>query len=162
MTDRTDEPDRRPRVSMRLVIDASTLVAEALRARGRRLLSHPNLDLVVAVDAWDETEHELRQRVGLLADRTLLEAATASKLLDEALEVIRKRVAVVPATAYADRLAEARRRVPQDERDAPTVALALTLDCGIWTGDRDFFGCGLPVWTTDTLLHHLEFLEGRL
>ncbi|MBC8121000.1 MAG: hypothetical protein H7Y22_04070 [Gemmatimonadaceae bacterium] len=25
----------------------------------------------------------------------------------------------------------------------------------IWTEDRDFFGCGLPVWTTETLAVYL-------
>jgi len=41
----------------------------------------------------------------------------------------------------------------------PTVALALALDCGIWTTDNDFLGCGLPVWTPETLLLHLETLD---
>lgn len=52
-----------------------------------------------------------------------------------------------------------KRRIPRDPNDAPTVALALALDCGIWTNDNDFFGCGVPVWTTETLLLHLEDLE---
>ena len=30
-------------------------------------------------------------------------------------------------------------------------ALALLLDCGLWTEDRDFFGCGLSVWQTAVL-----------
>lgn len=54
---------------MQLVIDASTLVAEALRARGRKLLAHSSLDLVVAAEAWSETQHELRKRVALLVER---------------------------------------------------------------------------------------------
>ena len=62
-------------------------------------------------------------------------------------------------SAESDRLEEARRRIPSDPRDAPTVAVGLTLDCGIWTGDRDFFGCGLPVWTTETLQLYLETQE---
>jgi predicted nucleic acid-binding protein len=40
------------------------------------------------------------------------------------------------------------------------VALALTLDCGIWTADQDFFGCGLPVSTTETLTLHLRGSAG--
>ncbi len=145
---------------MRLVVDASTLVAEILRARGRRLLAHPALDLVVAADAWSEAEHELRRRVALLAERGHLEEAVAAQLLDEALAAIVAGVAIAPPDFYADRMEEARRRIPRDPRDAPTVALALTLGCGIWTGDRDFFGCGLPVWTTETLLLHLATGQG--
>ena len=41
--------------------------------------------------------------------------------------------------------------VPRDPDDWPTVALAMVLDAGIWTGDADFRGCGLPTWATDTL-----------
>jgi predicted nucleic acid-binding protein len=144
---------RRP--GMRLVVDASTLVAEALRARGRRLLAHPQIDLFVAIEAWNETEHELRKRAALVAERGFLDAGSAEDLLDQAITAVAARTVLVPVDAYADRMAEARRRIPRDPRDAPTVALALQLDCGIWTADQDFFGCGVPVWTTETLLNHL-------
>ena len=144
---------------MQLVVDASTLVAEVLRARGRRLLAHPALDLVMAADAWNETEHELRKRVALVVERGHLEAAPAALLLDEALATIAARVTIASSEVYTARLAEARRRIPRDPRDAPTVALALMLNCGIWTRDQDFFGCGLPVWTTETLQLHLETQE---
>ena len=136
---------------MRLAVDASTLVAEVLRARGRQLLEHPDLDLVLATETWEETEHELRKRTSLLAQRGSLSEARAAQLLAEALALIAARVTLVPPDLYVGRVAEAQRRVPRDPRDTPTVALALTLDCGIWTGDYDFFGCGLPVWTTETL-----------
>jgi hypothetical protein len=59
---------------MRLAVDASTLIAEVLRVRGRKLIAHPALELVVAADAWNETEHELRKRVALLVERGHLEA----------------------------------------------------------------------------------------
>ena len=45
------------------------------------------------------------------------------------------------------------RRIPNDW---PTVALGLAMGIGIWTSDRGLFGCGVPVWTTQTLLTHLE------
>jgi predicted nucleic acid-binding protein len=140
---------------MRLVVDASTLVAEALRARGRRLLAQPDLELFVAGDAWDETEHELRKRVALISERGHLDAAVAERLLDDALATIANGVSIIPPEIYADQMKAAGQRIPRDPRDTPTVALALALDCGIWTGDYDFFGCGLPVWTTETLLRHL-------
>jgi hypothetical protein len=44
---------------MIVVADASVLVAELLRQRDRDLLSHPDLQVVVAEDQWDETLHEL-------------------------------------------------------------------------------------------------------
>jgi predicted nucleic acid-binding protein len=145
---------------MRLVVDASTLVAEALRERGRALLAHPTLDLVIAVEALSETEHELRRRTALIAERRRLDLETATRLLDAALAVVNTRVVVFPVAAYEAQLAEARRRIPRDARDAATVALALTLDCGIWTADHDFLGCGVPTWTTGSLLIHLAATGG--
>ncbi|MBI4495215.1 MAG: hypothetical protein HY690_20765 [Chloroflexi bacterium] len=70
---------------MQRVVDASTFVAEILRARGRKLLARPDLDLAVAAEAMSETEHELRKRVALLVERGHLEAASAAQLLEEAL-----------------------------------------------------------------------------
>jgi predicted nucleic acid-binding protein len=58
--------------------------------------------------------------------------------------------------AYAEYEDVARRRVPRDPRDWPTVALALALEAGIWTADTDFLGYGVPTWTTDTLLLDAE------
>ena len=140
---------------MGLVVDASTLVAEALRKRGRELLAHPDLDLVVAAAAWNETAHELRRRVAQLVAHGHLEQATAMRLLDEVLATLPTLVTLVPAAVSDPFLEQAYRRVPRDPNDAPTAALALALQCGIWTGDQDFFGCGVAVWTTETLRLHL-------
>lgn len=145
---------------MRLAVDASTLVGEVLRARGRALLQHPDLDLVMAAEVWGETEHEPRKRAALLAQRGVLSETRAAQLVEDALAVIAVRVTVVPSDVYAARLDEARRRIPRDQRDVPAVALALALDRGIWAADRDFFGCGLPVWTTETLQLHLDDQAG--
>lgn len=131
-------------------------MAEVLRVRGRKLLTHPALDLAVAADAWSEAEHELRKRVALLIKRGHLEAAAAGELLDAAVASIANRAILAPRETYAGHLEEALRRVPRDPRDAPTVALALAMECGIWAGDFDYFGCGVPVWTTATLRAHLE------
>ena len=37
----------------------------------------------------------------------------------------------------------------RDLDDWPIVATALALNCPIWTEDKDFFGVGIPTWTTD-------------
>ena len=141
---------------MQLVVDASTLVAEGLRGRGRDLLAHPDLELFITVEVWSEAQHELGRRISLMVQQARLTEDAADYLLRTALTAVETGVAVVPAALYADALPEAYRRVPRDPRDAPSVALALTLRCGILTGDYDFFGCGVPVWTVETLLLHLE------
>src|SRR5690242_17419536 len=54
---------------MRLVVDASTVVAEGLRDRGRELLLHKDLDLTISPEAWAEAEHELNKRVAAFIQR---------------------------------------------------------------------------------------------
>ncbi len=102
-----------------------------------------------------ETEHELRKRIALLIERGIFSRPVATQLLDEVLATIGTRVSVLPPDIYANRLHEAHQRIPRDRHDAPVIALALALNCGIWTSDHDFFGCGVPVWITETLLLHL-------
>jgi predicted nucleic acid-binding protein len=57
---------------------------------------------------------------------------------------------------YTEYEVEARHRMQnRDVDDWPIVATALLLNCPIWTEDKDFFGSGLPTWTTDRI--HLFF-----
>jgi predicted nucleic acid-binding protein len=142
---------------MQLVVDASILIEEGLRNRGRQLFEHPSLQLAVAAEAWSETVHERRKRVVLIVERGNLDPAEAAELAAKT-SVIDARVTVYKTVDYAGHFVEATRRIPRDPRDAHTIALALQLDCGIWTSDRDFFGCGLPVWSTEVLQTHLEHL----
>jgi predicted nucleic acid-binding protein len=76
-------------------------------------------------------------------------------------ESLARQLTLVPAPAYAAYEAEARDRIPQDPNDWPIVATALMVNAAIWTSDRDFFGCSVPVWTTQTLLLHLEARRAR-
>jgi hypothetical protein len=57
---------------MIVVADASVLVGELLGRRGRELLTHPALRVVIAEDQWDEAEHELSRRLEILAARRIL------------------------------------------------------------------------------------------
>ena len=43
----------------------------------------------------------------------------------------------------------------RDEDDWLYLALALRFDCPIWTEDKDFFGCGVPIWTTNRIKYFL-------
>ena len=50
---------------------------------------------------------------------------------------------------YGEFEAEARERLGErDPEDWPILASALAIGCPIWTEDTDFFGCGVPTWTT--------------
>ena len=44
----------------------------------------------------------------------------------------------------------------RDAEDWPILAAALSLGCGIWTEDQDFFGTGTAVWTTDRVEIYLR------
>ncbi|MHB2023636.1 MAG: PIN domain-containing protein [Mycobacteriales bacterium] len=137
---------------MIVVVDANVLVAELLRARGRALFAHPELRCVVAEEQWQEAEHELGERVAVIVAQGRLTGEQARELHDAVHALIEDEVfEVIPRTFYADSEATARRRVPRDRNDWPTVALAMVLDVGILTGDHDFLGCGCPTWTVETL-----------
>jgi predicted nucleic acid-binding protein len=143
------------------VADASALVGELLRKRGRELLMHPDLRVLVAEQQWDEVEHELSRRLGILESRVGLTTDQREALERAVNDLIETRVIeVVPNDTYAALEEIATERVPRDQRDWPTVALAMALDVGILTGDNDFLGCGCPTWTVETLSRELERQAG--
>ena len=68
-----------------------------------------------------------------------------------------KFIEVVDKNFYCEFENSARQRMStRDIEDWPVLALALTLDCPIWTEDADFFGSGIATWTTDRVYLFLE------
>ena len=57
-------------------------------------------------------------------------------------------VEIVPTRIYRAQREEAQFRLKRDPTDWHILALALTLQCEIWTEDNDFCGIGVPVWNT--------------
>jgi predicted nucleic acid-binding protein len=145
---------------LRLVVDASTLVAELLRERGHRLIADPSLDLYVPAWMWEETRHEVFKRLDIRVSRGLPEPV-AARFWDAAERVKEQNVTEVPEELYEDLKSEALSRLPRDAKDWPVVALALALDADILTGDEDFFGCGVATWTVETLIAQLERRGGH-
>ncbi len=147
---------------MIVVADASVLVGELLRERGRELLLDPDLHVLVAEHQWEETEHELSRRLGILESQgrlTVGQRITLEQAVNDLVET--RAIEVVPQDIYASLEHVATERVPRDQRDWPTVALAIALDAGILTGDNDFLGCGCPTWTLATLRAELHRQAGR-
>lgn len=63
----------------------------------------------------------------------------------------------VSVSLYGSYEGVARRLIERrDPDDWPVLALALLLRCGIWTEDKDFFGCGVATWTTDRVEFYLR------
>jgi len=140
---------------VRLAADASSVVAESLRARGFWLLNHDDLILYITPPTWSEVTHELGRRLDAMVLHGRIEPVEREPMLRETILGLSQIVTVVPEAEYGEHEAAAKDRIPRDPNDWPTVALALSLGIGIWTNDYDFFGCGVPVWTTQTLLTHL-------
>ena len=144
---------------MNLAVDASVLIAELLRVRGRALFQLPDLRLLVAQEQWAETERGLEQRAAALRKR--VPAEEVESLLDQAHALVAAgAIVVVPSGVYAEREATARRRI-RDQTDWPTVALALATGSAILTNDPDFLGCGIATWTVDSLLAELGSRDSR-
>lgn len=137
---------------MRLVVDTNILVAELLRKRGRDLIISPNLELFLAEKMKNEVQYELQKRISIIVSKTNLTQELGQLQLEAALKLIDNKIITFPLSSYQSWEVEARKRIPRDPNDWEAVALALTLSAAIWTEDYDFFGCGCPTWTTQTLL----------
>ena len=147
---------------MKLAVDASSLVAESLRARGEQLITHRDLTLYISVPTWSDVEHEIGRRLDAMLRRGRIGPSARGPMFEGAMAMLAENLTIVSEEEHGQHEAEARDRIPRDPKDWPTVALALKLGIGIWAVDDDFFGCGVPVWTTQTLLPHLAAGRARL
>ncbi len=146
---------------MIVAADASVLVGELLRRRGRELLLHPDLRVLVADHQWEEAEHELSKRLDILESQQRISSEQRIALQEAVDDLVETAIEIVPRDTYSSLEQVATERVPRDQRDWPTVALAIMLDAGILTGDNDFLGCGCPTWTVETLRAELDRKQRR-
>lgn len=142
---------------MRLVVDTNILVAELLRNRGVDLIQSQNLELLLAEKMKNEAKYELQKRISIIVNQANLTPEQGQFQLERAWGIIDRKILTVPWSDYQSFEAEARKRIPRDPNDWETVALALALPAAIWTEDYDFFGCGCPTWTTQTLLLQINW-----
>ena len=135
----------------RLVIDANILIRAVFGERVRTLIAgaSDNVAFYVAEANLEEARHYLAQlapRRGIpvsLWQATLVTVMTAVQLVGQ-----EELLLVEP---------EARARIAQrDEQDWPGLAAAMLMNCPIWTEDQDFFGSGVPTWTTATVEIYLN------
>lgn len=126
-----------------LIVDANVLVAAVA---GR------SLPLLAELDARGfrlvTPEHQRHETRAVLLQKIRLEPA----LVESRLRLVWDFVETVDA-GYFDALEPlARQRLePAGQRDWPVLALALAAEAHILSNDRDFFGVGVPVWTTTTI-----------
>jgi predicted nucleic acid-binding protein len=133
-----------------LVLDANILIRAVLGSRVLSLL-RKYADQVEFL-APDKAFEEAREWLPVVLTRRQLPLAPALAALD----LIASLVQVVDSEVYAQFETAARRRIgKRDEDDWPVLAVALALECPIWTEDADFFGCGVATWTTDRIEFYL-------
>jgi predicted nucleic acid-binding protein len=128
-----------------LIVDANILVSAALGTRVRNILEefHRRTNF----SAPDVCRPGARKKIPDICRKHGLNQNAAFDVLT----YLEKIVDFVELQNLAFWEKEARRRIPRDSDDRPVVATALALDLPIWTEDRDFFGCGVATWITNTV-----------
>jgi predicted nucleic acid-binding protein len=131
-----------------LAADANVLLSALIGGQARRVLDHPAVERVLTTEVTMAEVHEyaaeLASKRRLSPDIVLLAAATLP-------------VEVVPRSAYAGSIRQARRLIGRrDPDDIDLLALALRFDMPIWSNDNDFAVAGHTWYTTASLLARLE------
>jgi predicted nucleic acid-binding protein len=103
--------------------------------------------------APDTAFDEAAEHLPAILEKRGINAASAMAVLDALKEVVQK----VERETYGSFESVARDRlIHRHQDDWPILAAALALRCPIWTEDTDFFGCGVPTWTTDRVEIYLK------
>jgi len=145
---------------MAVVLDANVLVNELLKGRGIRWISGGAVDLSVTDVVVAEVREHLTRRLGEIVKLGRIEPEQATTAGEKAFALMKRHIRVVPAADVEDYREIARRRIPGDEDDWRTAALALTHGIAIVTEDRKhFWGCGIAIWSVERFLAELQAME---
>jgi predicted nucleic acid-binding protein len=127
-----------------MVLDANILVRGVLGERVPDLLEryHRHVLFYTPSQCFSDARAYLP---AILNRRSRVAAGMALQALDALSAIVQS----VDEAVYAGFEAEARQRIQErDMDDWPLIALSMTLDCPIWTEDKDFFGTGIATWRT--------------
>jgi predicted nucleic acid-binding protein len=141
-------------VAKHLVLDANILIRAVLGTRAVQYIRGYALAAIFLTleEAFKDAATYLPE---ILSRRGLDETETHAAL--QKLDALRRVLHIIPSEMLMHLEPEARERLKgRDEDDWPYLALALLFDCPLWTEDRDFFGCGIPLWTTDRVEIYLK------
>lgn len=135
-----------------IVLDANIIIRAVLGNKVRTLIT-ANIERVDFFTP-EVCIADAQKYLPLLFEKRSLPTEPALTLLNNLTPLLH----IVDELIYQGTKEEAQLRIKnRDIRDWPIVATALTLNCPIWTEDQDFFGTGVPTWTTDRV--HLFFEE---
>lgn len=134
-----------------IVLDANILIRLVLGQRVRQLV--PDHADTVAFFTPEVAYADARTYLPGILTRRGIDPAPALALLAGFEPIVHS----VDADAYTPaRVAALARIEHRDPDDWPILATAITLNCPIWTEDQDFFGTGIPTWTTDRVQLYLD------
>ena len=134
-----------------IVLDANILVRAVLGKRVRDLIF--TNAAAVKFFAPDVAYADARKYLPGLLEKRGLSSSVAVDVLD-ALEHI---VQPLDLELYAGMQEQALQRIAvRDADDWPVLACAMVIGCPVWTEDADFFGTGVPIWTTDRIAYYFE------
>lgn len=129
-----------------LVLDANIIIQAVLGSKIRQLLL--NFSNSVEFFTPDICVEDAKKYLPSLFEKLAMPVEPALTVLSN----LKCLLHVVDKSIYEERADEAKQRIKnRDLHDWPVVATALILNSPIWTEDQDFFGVGLPVWTTDRI-----------
>ncbi len=134
-----------------IVLDTNILIRAILGERVPNLLEKysSSCSFVTPDSCYDELNHHLPK---ILQKRKL-----ALEPFLNAIAQLAKVVTPLALEIYSDYEYDAQRRIEdRDIKDWTIVALALALDCPIWTEDQDFFGIGIATWNTRNIEIYLS------
>lgn len=129
-----------------IVLDANILIRAVLGKRVRELIFEHAA--TVKFFAPDLAYSDARKYLPALLKKRGVDASAAMLVL-ELLEAV---VQPIDAELYDGMKLQALQRIAvRDADDWPVLACAMTLGCPVWTEDADFFGTGVPTWTSDRI-----------
>lgn len=134
-----------------IVLDANILIRAVLGKRVRELIvAHA---ASVKFFAPDVAYADARKYLPALLEKRGVESKAAMTVLDRLENVVQ----LIDRELYAGVQQQALQRIAvRDADDWPVLACAMTIGCPVWTEDADFFGTGVPTWTTDRVELYLR------
>ena len=133
-----------------IVLDANILIRAVLGKRVRELI----LENAATVKFFspDVAYADARKYLPALLEKRGVQSAAAMAVLD----ILESIVQPLEFDLYADLQQQALQRIAmRDADDWPVLACAMMIDCPVWTEDADFFGTGVPTWTSDRVALYL-------
>ena len=137
-----------------IVLDANILIRACLGSRVFELLD--KYEEAVSFYSPDVCFADAERHVSMVLGKRGADSTDVLLVLEQLSRI----VIPVDVASYQEHERTARKRIAdRDPSDWPVVAAALFLRCPIWTEDRDFFGTGMPTWTTARVEEYLKDVQ---